>query len=174
MPRKYISVLKKKKKDFDPETIKKALDDLNNGLSLRKCAEKHNMAVTTLHRHVKTGGALKKRGGQTVLSEEEEAILVDRLGICSDWGYPVDTLTFRLLVKEYLEKRGRQVTKFKNNMPGPDFVASFLKRHKQSLSNRMCQNIKRSRASVSPEIINSYFDELEIAVEIAWFHQVIY
>ena len=86
---------------------------------------------------------------------------MDRLKICSDWGYPVDSLTLRLIVKDSLEKQGKQVRKFKNNTPGPDFVESFLKRHKEVLSSRMCQNIKRSRAAVSPEIINAYFDELE-------------
>lgn len=161
MPRKYTSVATKKKKDIDPETLKKALNDLKTGLSLRKCSEKHNVALTTLHRHVKSGSNLKKRGGQTVLTAEEEAVLVDRLKICSDWGYPVDSLTLRLIVKDSLEKQGKQVRKFKNNTPGPDFVESFLKRHKEVLSSRMCQNIKRSRAAVSPEIINAYFDELE-------------
>lgn len=48
-----------------------------------------------------------------------------------------------------------------NNCPGPDFVVSFLKRHKKVLSARLCQNIKRSRAAVSPDTINNYFDELE-------------
>lgn len=50
---------------------------------------------------------------------------------------------------------------FKNNCPGPDFVVSFLKCHKKVLSTRLCQNIKRSRAAVSPDTINNYFDELE-------------
>lgn len=161
MPRKYVNVLTTKGKQVDSETIKLAIEDIEAGLSLRKSAGKHKISVTTLHRHVKCGSKLKKRGGQTVLSPEEEAVLVDRLKICSDWGYPIDSLTLRLLIKDYLERQGRQVKKFKHNMPGPDFVASFLSRHKEFLSNRMCQNIKRSRAAVSPDIINSYFDELE-------------
>lgn len=161
MPRTYINVAAGKRAQADPEVIKQAVEDVKAGLSLRKCAEKHKLSVTALHRYVKLGDKIKKRGGQTVLSPEEEAVLIDRLGVCSDWGYPVDSLTLRLLVKEYLDRQGKQVRKFKNNMPGPDFVVSLLRRHKTFVSNRMCQNIKRSRAAVSPEMINSYFNELE-------------
>lgn len=159
MPRNYPS--KQKKSIPNPHDIEKALEELKSGKSLRKCAEKYSLSVTTLHRHLKLGNQLRKRGGQTVLSAEEEALLVNRIKICSDWGYPIDSLTLRLLVKDYLEKQGKKVRQFKNNCPGPDFVVSFLKRHKEVLSTRMCQNIKRSRAAVSPDIINSYFDELE-------------
>jgi hypothetical protein len=49
-------------------------------------------------------------------------------------------------------------------MPGPDFIRSFLTRHKQDISLRLSQNIKRVRAAVSPEKINQYFDELGISV----------
>ena len=163
MPRKYASVAIKKYKDPNTETIIKDIEDLNNGMSFRNCSEKHNLSVTTstLHRHFKTGSTLKKRGGQTTLTAEEEAVMVDRLKVCSDWGYPVDSLTLRLLVKDFLERQGKPVYKFKDNTPGPDFVASFLNRHKEFLSARLWQNIKRSRAAVSPEVINSYFDELE-------------
>lgn len=103
-----------------------------------------------------------KKGEDRLYSVEEEAVLVDQLEICSDWGYPVDSLpTLRLIIKDSFEKQGKQVHKFKNNMPGPDFVESFLKHHKEVLSSRMCQNIKRSWTAVSPEIINAYFNELE-------------
>ena len=60
------------------------------------------------------------------LTEEDEKILVSRLIICADWGYPVDSWTLRILIKESLNCQGRTVKKFKDNMPGRDFVYSFL------------------------------------------------
>lgn len=159
MPRNYASI--RKKSTPNPSDMEKALEEVKNGKSLRKCAEKYSLSVTTLHRHLKLGSQLRKRGGQTVLSAEEEALIVDRIKTCSDWGYPIDSLTLRLLVKDYLERQGKIVRQFKNNCPGTDFVVSFLKRHKEVVSSRMCQNIKRSRAAVSPDVINCYFDELE-------------
>ncbi|XP_046684451.1 MFS-type transporter clz9-like [Homalodisca vitripennis] len=114
---------------------------------------------------MKKGSEMKKKGGQTVLSEEEEKIIVDRLKTVGEWGYPIDSITLRLLVKEYLDRRGKTVIKFKDNLPGKDFVYSFLQRYKAQLSFRMCQNIKRSRAAVTPELINEYFDNLEVELK---------
>lgn len=43
-------------------------------------------------------------------------------------------------------------------------MKGFLERHRQILTVRWCENIKRSRASVTPDVIKSYFDELEISL----------
>jgi hypothetical protein len=46
-------------------------------------------------------------------------------------------------------------------MPSIDFVHSFLSRHKHDLALRKCQNIKRSRASVSATEVKEYFSNLK-------------
>lgn len=120
--------------------IQKALIEVQNGGSFRKFVEKYKIEHAVLYRHMKRGQT-KKKGGQTALSEYDEKLLVSRLQISSDWGYPIDSITLRLLVKEYIDKQGRTVPKFNNNIPGPDFVHSFLERNKKELSAHMCQNI---------------------------------
>ncbi|XP_033117988.1 uncharacterized protein LOC117117703 [Anneissia japonica] len=62
------------------------------------------------------------------------------------------------LVKAYLDKKGRRVERFKN-MPGPDFVRSFVARNK--LTQRTPGNIKRSRARVNKNEVIEYFSNLE-------------
>jgi hypothetical protein len=47
-----------------------------------------------------------------------------------------------------------------NNLPGPDFVRGFLKRHPR-LTVRTVGLIKRSRAAVSQEDVNRFFDNYE-------------
>ena len=59
-------------------------------------------------------------------------------------------------MKTYLDTAGK-TTRWNNNMPSHQWVPIFLNRHKD-LSNRMASNIKRSRAAVSHEKINSFFD----------------
>lgn len=76
-------------------------------------------------------------------------------------GISSSVVDLRYIVKSYLDRKGKTVKKFKNNMPGPEFGISFLKRHRQILSQRLCQNIKRARTQVSKQYINSYFDNLE-------------
>ena len=50
--------------------------------------------------------------------------------------------------------------KFKNNLPSNDWVSSFLKRNKDALSTRQCQNIKKARAKVSASSATQFFENL--------------
>lgn len=50
-------------------------------------------------------------------------------------------------------------------MPGNDWADGFLTRHREKLSLRLCQNIKRARAGVSRETLNTYFDNLTVSLE---------
>ena len=48
-------------------------------------------------------------------------------------------------------------------MPGVDWVQSFMKRH--SLTNRVSDNGKHSRAVVNEETLNKYFDNLYLELK---------
>lgn len=111
------------------------------------------------------GEPLKPKGGQTCLTAEEEKCIVACLEASSVWGYPLDSFELRTIIQTYLDSIGKTVPKFKNNKPGIDFAYSFTKRHKERLSERMCQNIKRARAKVTPAFINAYFDNLHNELE---------
>jgi len=67
MPRVYISDPRRKqhrkRNDCD---LNSAVDEVKNGISLRKAAENHNVSYSTLKRWVKADGKRKKIGGQTV------------------------------------------------------------------------------------------------------------
>ena len=94
-----------------------------------------------------------------------ERAIVDHLCIVSDWGFPFDMMDLRMSVKCLLDKAGVKHKKFQNNFPGEDWAVSFLKRHKDRINNRMCQNISKKRAKINTETINSCFDELEKTLE---------
>lgn len=66
MHRKYVSI--RKCKQHDPEVIKNALIEVQNGGSFKKVAEKYEIEHTVLYRHMKRGQT-EKRVGQTALSE---------------------------------------------------------------------------------------------------------
>ncbi|KAJ0172922.1 hypothetical protein K1T71_011098 [Dendrolimus kikuchii] len=149
-------------KKYDEELIQQAVAEYKTTKhSLKVVAAKYNIDKSVLYRH--STRTMRKQGGQTILSEEEEKEMIKYINICAEWGYPLDSLDLRFLVKYYLDKLGKNVLKFKNNLPGPDFVSGFLKRNKE-ISQRNCQNIKKNRAEVSPESIRSYFRELEISL----------
>lgn len=103
----------------------------------------------------------KKSGHPTCLSKEDESIIADSLALLSEWGFPLDKLELRILTKSYLDARGVVVPLFKDNLPGRDWALSFLKRHKNVLTQRMCQNIKQKRAMTSRELLQEYFTKLK-------------
>lgn len=147
-------------KKVDEKTLEMAKRAIASGLSYRKAGEKFGIPKTVLNRHIKNPDT-KKQGGQVVLSEVVEKRLVERLITCANWGYPMDTLDLRMIVKSFLDRRGVNEQRFKDNLPGREWVSSFLKRHKKKLSQRMCQNIKRSRANKPREEYEQYFQHLK-------------
>jgi hypothetical protein len=154
----------------NPEILLKAVQDVvNKQMSLRKPAAHYNIHYSVIYRHLKKKGTgtdnIKRRGGHPVLNPNEEKCIVENLKTLGEWGYLVDSFDVRLIVKYYLDSSGKQIKKFRDNIPGKDFVYPFLKRHKGEISVIMCQNIKCKRASVSRGIINQYFNRLEEELE---------
>jgi|UniRef100_A0A2S2QDD5 hypothetical protein len=104
---------------------------------------------------------MKPKGGQTILSKNVERLIVECFITCSLWGYPLTTFDLRFIVESYLDTKGTNIKKFKYNMPGIDFAMCFLRRRRDMLLQRLCQNIKHSHTQVSKEDINEYFNNLE-------------
>lgn len=103
----------------------------------------------------------KTVGGQPVLSNDFEETLLNYSLKCADFGMPLTPDDIKFIVKGMLDKANITIKKFKANLPGPDWMRCFLSRHKEELTQRNCQNIKRSRAEVSKEEIEAYFINLE-------------
>ncbi|XP_046689276.1 MFS-type transporter clz9-like [Homalodisca vitripennis] len=147
-------------KDYSEESLKKAVVAVKSGIFRRKAAVEFGIPRATLNRAVEDK-PLNKVGWPCVLSEEEQVRLAECVSLAGDWGFPLNMLDIRLIVKGFLDRSGRNKKRFKNNMPGVEFAMAFVQRYKSKLSNKLCQNVERSRAAVSEEIINSYFDELQ-------------
>ena len=135
-----------------------------DNVSVRQAASQFGLSKSTLHDFIKkthTG----KMGGQTVLSEAVEAMIVKRIITMGEWGFPLGVLELRMLVKAYLDRRGCVVQKFQDNLPGQDWARSFLRRNKKELTTRLSTNIKHDRAKVSPTVIKEYFSHLGNTLE---------
>lgn len=99
---------------------------------------------------------MKKVGRPSVLTDADKEALTNRLITASKWGFPLTSLDIRLIVKSFLDSNGLRVEFFKNNLPGLAWVRSFLSRHKDTLSVRLSENIKRCRSRIDCDIINKY------------------
>lgn len=150
--------------NYSQEILQAALVAIKRGMSANDASKTFSIPRRTLDYKVK-GQHTGKHGAPTSLSEIEERHLVDVIIACSEYGSPLTEFQFRMLVKQHVEKHDLKITRFTNNMPGPDWCQGFLKRHKHRLSQRNCQNIKHVRAEKSEDEMNRYFQNLEGALE---------
>ena len=145
---------------YSAETIRKALKDVKDKtMTLNEASVKYGVPKTTLYDRMTT--ASDKVGRPTVLTAEEEDIIAERLIILGEWGFPLNVSDLKHLIKAYLDGCGR-TTRLVNNMPGKDFISGFLKRHRE-LTIRTANLIKPSRAMLSADIVNEFFDLYEVA-----------
>ncbi|XP_026748956.2 uncharacterized protein LOC113509745 isoform X2 [Galleria mellonella] len=161
MPRKYKPKPGGKKyKKYDPLLLRQATEELTNpDTSITEIAKKYNITKSVLYRRTKRN--MKPHGGQLALSLEVEEEIVKHLETLVEWGYPLNILELRYIIKMYLDTLSIKNKRFKNNFPGPDYVSTFLERHKNKLPEA-CQNLKRTKTkTLSTSVINKYFEKLK-------------
>lgn len=166
MPRKYKpKVGARHYRNYSDQQVQDALRAIERGsCTLNEAAKTYNIPAATLSRK-KRGLHVNNPGRPTALSAADENRLAESILAAGDWGFPLSGYDVRLIVKSYLDRVGINERRFQSNMPGTDWLRSFIERHKHIISERLCQNIKRSRASVDATIINGYFDELEKSIK---------
>jgi len=151
--------------NYTKASLDKAVKEIQEGkISLRKAHRDYKIPIGTLSHRINRKHE-HKVGHPTVFTAEEEKAIVDHINVVAAWGFPFDFFDLRVLVRTYLEKQGRRVKQFANNVPSTDFVRSFLSRHKDKLSLRKCQNIKRNRAGVSANEVKEYFSNLSATLQ---------
>lgn len=164
MPRNYIGRRGSRQYvNYSDEAVSQAVNDVKLGRkSMRMAALDHGIPLITLSNKLK-GLHGKSVGGQKRLSTECELLLVSAINTLQEWRVPMTSLEIRMLVKNYLDRLHLPEDIFQGNMPGRDWLKSFMKRHR--LTKRRADNCRSSRAKVSPATVNTYFDHLEKELE---------
>lgn len=147
--------------DYPKENVEKAIEAVREGMSKKLAAQTYGVPRTTLTRKT-LGKNLGPIGRPRVLSTEEEATIAETLGVVANWGFPLTRPDVKTVIAKYLDKQGKTVEVFKDNIPGEDYLNAFIKRN--NLSNRLASNIKRSRASVDREDILNFFANINEAL----------
>lgn len=165
MVRTYKRIIGKNSRAvIDADALRKAIEDVKKGMSLRDAQKKHNVNYSSISKRMRNPDIGHRVGAQTALSPELESAICDRLITCANWGYPVNMFEVQKIISDYLQNAGITIARFNNNVPGPDYLRAFLKRHKEQLSYRLCNNIKRSRAAISAAVVSEYFEELSTSL----------
>jgi hypothetical protein len=75
-------------------------------MTLRDAQREYGVPKTTLIDRL-AGRRGAKLGRTTVLSEEEEEYLVERILVMGEWGFPLAKRDLTHIVKDYLDRQGR-------------------------------------------------------------------
>lgn len=165
MPRKYKRRLGAPiRRDYDPNNMENALAAVVDGqMSFRQAGEQFGVPYATLWKKYR-GLHGDRLGRRPVLNIAEEKAIRDGLLVAANFGYPMREADMKLFVQGYLNRKGVNVIQFHDNLPGNDWVRSFLERNHE-LSIRASENMKRARAEVTADTINGYFDQLYASME---------
>ncbi|KAK4293029.1 hypothetical protein Pmani_034232 [Petrolisthes manimaculis] len=116
------------------------------------------------HSHSEKSTQSPRGVGNTALSASEELLLCKHILMLSREDFTFDSLGLRMFVKAYLDKRGINVFRFKDNFPGQKWVNTFLKRHSQRL-NMLMSKKPSDRIKVSTAIKTGFKEQLVSPIE---------
>ena len=93
---------------YDYSKLTEAMEEVKEGrMSERQAAKEFNVPRSTLKDRLAERIKEEKAGRPTVLSVEEELILVERLILHGEWGFPLTPLCLRHTIQDYLDRQGR-------------------------------------------------------------------
>ncbi|KAJ8968823.1 hypothetical protein NQ314_002085 [Rhamnusium bicolor] len=147
-------------KKYSIEDMQHALDAVRRGVSVSSASKQYKIPRITLLYKAKGKYAVNCRmGPETTLTSIEEDILVKWLLSIADAGFPAIRVQLLDSVQIIMQKLDRP-NKFKNNRPGKKWFSCFLNRRPQ-LSERLTQNLTKSRSEVNEEKLRKWFDEIK-------------
>jgi len=150
---------RKKRKQYTPEQMEKALETMASGRStIRDAARKHGVPVTTLHNRVSgrvTHGT--KPGPVPYMNSDEEKALGNYLKQCASVGYGKT----RKQVLAIAEKVARDKEVLRKDKISEGWWRKFLERQ-EDLALRKGDNTAHSRMdAVNPDTMKHYFELLK-------------
>ena len=161
---KVVSRLKIKKKkkverQYTTEDVRQALNALDEGYTLREAAGNFGVAKSTLFAKLKHFSTIDcRKGPSTVLSADEEDLIVKWILYCSEHGFPVTKTHLLNCVQKFLIDNCRK-NPFKSSRPGKHWFNGFMRRHSH-LRQRIAQNLTSTRASVTEEDLRQWFSNI--------------
>ena len=117
------------KTSYTNDALKSAFNAVcTNLLSIRKAAKQYKIPFGTLRNKVR-GQHMGKVGRPFCLTPECEEHILEVIQCLATWKVPLNKNNICFLVKNYPDLRGVMDSVFSNNLPGPDWLNLFTKRH---------------------------------------------
>lgn len=148
MPNKYSrAVGSRRYADYTSEKLNDCLEAIRSGrLRQREAAKNYNIHRRTLNYKHKNCHTIRP-GKPLIFVNEEEKAFVSCIIAMSNFGFPLNQQDITYIVRDHLRKVGKVVAIFRDNVPGKDWVRSFVARHPE-ISVRFVSNIEVVQRSV--------------------------
>ena len=147
----------KKNGNWSNQQLQQALAAVDEGKSIKKAALENHIPYTSLCDWCYGRTRSRKRGVKAVLTQEEEAQLVQYLIAMCDRGYGLSPSALKMKVYEITKTKS---TPFKDGIPGAGWMRWFRRRHPE-LSIRSAQGLETARAqALCPENVESLYNNL--------------
>ncbi|XDV31338.1 hypothetical protein PO909_034047 [Leuciscus waleckii] len=151
-----------KKKQYTKEVLKKAVEDVRAGASLRQTSKKYGIPHTTLQDYKKKKYTLNPHPNSALTPAEEDA-LISFIFWMADHGFPVTRALVKVLASGIIKESGRADSTTVNLEKGPSDVwwSRFKARHPE-LTSRTADSLDRARVhGATPEAIEGFFQLYE-------------
>lgn len=144
---------------YSEKQMEDALLEVNRGVPVATAARHHNVPrVTLLYKARGKTPAHRKMGPDTVLSKEEELVLIQWITTAAKAGFPVSKALVLDSVQQLIRELNRK-TCFINERPGRTWMKGFLKRN-PSVTVRLAENLTVTRGSITRETLLKWYDEV--------------
>lgn len=151
--------IKRKYFIYTSDMLQEALSAVQKGMCLRTASKRFGIPFSTLRNKHKGIYSKETSGPATILSSEEEKLLVQWILDMEKRGFPF-TRDMLFDSVQMLVLKTKRENPFKNNRPGRSWFEGFMRRHKE-LSERTPQNLCDRRSYITEEKLRQWFSEVE-------------
>lgn len=149
------------RKNYTKEQMAKAIEEVRKGEKISVAATRYGVPRITVHNKITGKSPIDcSLGPATVLTYEEERVLVKWIGFMAEKHFPVTKEQLLDSVQKIISEKNLDSCPFTNNRPGKKWYSSFLKRH-PDLSERTAQNLSKARDEVTEEDILRWFEVIK-------------
>lgn len=157
MVRNYVR--KRDSPNYNEQAIENAIDKVKNGeWTYKEASDNTNVPIGTLSSRISRCSS-NHVGRSTALTVEEEEYLVKLIETLQEWG---ELCTYKDVMKyavEYVNLLGLQ-SRFQSGSPTKEWYYGFIKRWSHRLQIMKSCRLEKSRANVSREIVDGWFNKL--------------
>lgn len=148
--------------DYTDAKLKQCLSAIRaKTISQRAAAKTFNIPHSTIKNKLARRSS-NKPGRQPFFTDEEEQLFIEHITALTKYGFPITNLDIKMIIRDYLKSSNKTIQSFRDNVPGKDWLKSFVERHPCLLR---CGANKIYQARVTEACITEFMENISLETE---------